>query len=146
MKTLLKFALLLLASCVGGCASQAPADSCFKTATGLTLPKSISSLKAKTITVVFVGDTYYLKLVAESDISEFLDQHFVASTWASVKQQMTPPKNWVEDLPFWKQEEVEGKSYFSLDRTNASGTVFTSTLSYDQETGFIYFVGAEVRQ
>lgn len=142
-------ACVSLAICLGlftGCSRSEPSGKeCFRWSTGLELPPGVSWERSKVITVAFVGDTYYVKFRTKEDLSEFLHKNFEAGEWDSVRESLTPPTAWMKDLPFWDMTAIRNKSYYETAYRNSRGTTFKSVLSYDRQSGTIYFVGAECR-
>ncbi|MCD4823860.1 MAG: hypothetical protein K8S55_04585 [Phycisphaerae bacterium] len=144
MRKMAELSLIVFLGCLAGCDTPQPSgQQCFKWSTELDLPPGVTCLNAKTITVAFIGDTYYLKLKSEGDLTSFLNKHFSAETWDSVQEHMMPPEDWQNSLPFWNQAEMEGKTYYSGSHVDNDETTFVSYLSYDKETGIIYFVGMQ---
>jgi hypothetical protein len=134
--------LVFLASCSS---SEPSAGQCFRLSTGLDLPTGVKCLNSEVITVAFVGDTYYLKLKSDHDLSSFLKKNFGTASWAVVKKDLVPPADWAKDLPFWNEGELRKKEYYSKDYRDENGGLFRSALSYDNESGILYFVGSQCR-
>src|SRR5438552_13431342 len=103
--TLLRFLLLAICAVFAGCGHpQSPGSQCFSNSTGFSLPPGTDCVAAKTITVALVGlDTHYLKFQATNDMTPFLASHFRPVEWQIVKDDMTPPPDWMKDLTFWSQ-------------------------------------------
>jgi hypothetical protein len=141
--------IFLLALCVSfaGCGHpQPPGSQCFSDSTGLSLPPGADCVAAKTITVALVGlDTYYLKFQATSDMTPFLSAHFHAVEWRMVDDDLTPPPDWMKDLPFWSLSEIQKQSHYAGDFTNKTGTRFKTAVSYNTNNLVFYFVGMQCR-
>ena len=144
---LIRFLLLAIFMAFTGCRPrQIPGDRCFSQVTGLSLPPGVTSVGAKTFTVAIVWlDTHYLKFQATNDITPFLVANFHATTWQMITNHMTPPSDWLKEIPFWKQSTFEQHAHYSAVFTNQSGVRFETAISYDTNRMQFYFVGSQVR-
>lgn len=138
--------------CVAGCLSrkgptEADMRGWFESSTGLDLPEGTDIISGKVFTLIFPGlDTYYIKMKVSPEFKTFLDQHFEETKWPRAEGHLTPPTDWQDEMPFWHLDEIRGKSYYEKS-VYEDGDVdkggFTSTLSYDEHTGTVYFVGEQ---
>ncbi len=147
---LLIFSVFLAILFVGCFGKKAPTNAdmrgWYKTSTGLNLPKDAKIIKGKKILVFPGWATYYLKIKVSASFKKVLEQQFNSTNWAVVDD-LTPPADWKKDLPFWNNSEIEGKKYFekyNYNKGNVKNGGFISTLSFDEETGIVYFVGSEI--
>ena len=143
MRTSKKIISLAILIIVTGCGQlQLTGNDSFNISTGLSLPQGTECLATKTITVAML-DTYYLKLHATNDVTAFFTAHFHKANWDDVKEDMTPPSDWMKSLPFWNQSEVEHQIYYSGDYTDKSGAKFKTALSFNTNNMTIYFAGMQ---
>jgi hypothetical protein len=135
------FVLLGFLAFLAGC-DQPKGEECFRSATGFDLPEGVAAVHAKTITVVGVGDTHYVKFSATKDITAFLAKNFTPTTWSVIEDKMTPPEDWDKNLPFWDIEVIrKGVCYEGRQKEGD----FVSALSYEPASGVFYFYGAQCR-
>ncbi len=52
----------------------------------------------------------------------------------------------MEDLEFWDVGEAGEGSLFRRDYTDASGTLWITFLSHNENTGVVYLVGVQTRE
>jgi hypothetical protein len=142
---LIVYTALMFTLGLAGCQMQASGDEAFLWSTGLALPDGVTCTHARTFTVFLEGDTYYVRLQAETDITDFLDEHFQPTTWDGVLDEITPPNDWAgkKEMAFWKLDELGEPACYELDYTDETGTPFRSVLAYDRASGVIYFVGMQ---
>jgi len=119
----------------------------FRQSTGVDLPAGTECLEAKTITVVFVGDTYFLKIAAGKGFLDFLRANFESESWEIAQRDLVPPDDWITKLPFWDRAEIERANvYYSSSTKSPEGEIlFHSVVAFNEATGIAYFVGAQCR-
>jgi hypothetical protein len=117
----------------------------FVESTGVALPKNAKVINEQTIDVAFVGGTHYLKLDAKQGFSEFLDANFDPSTWEVAQLLLSPPKEWMRDLPFWDEKAVANASHFYARTHKSRGIIYATAISYSRPSTIAYFVASECR-
>lgn len=119
----------------------------FRESTGVDLPAGTECLEAKTITVAFVGDTYYLKIAAGKGFLDFLRANFTSESWEIAQRYLVPPDDWIAKLPFWDHAEIERANVYYSKITNSSEgeILFHSAVAFNEATGIAYFVGTQCR-
>ncbi len=116
----------------------------FRQSTGLALPDGAECLNAKTMTVAFVGDTYYLRIATPKVFSDFLDANF--ERCAEAEQSLVPPAEWMKDMPFWDKAEIaRAKLYYQKTHGSPDSWMFVSAIAYNEAARIAHFVGAECR-
>lgn len=117
----------------------------FAESTGVALPKNAKVTNEKTIDVAFVGGTHYLKLDAKQGFSEFLDANFDSSNWEVAQLLLSPPKEWMRDLPFWDEKAVANASHYYARTHKSRGIIYATAISYSRPSGIAYLVASECR-
>ena len=80
------------------------------------------------------------------EFRKLLEQQFEEIDWSCAKENLIPPAKWQNQIPFWDIAQIEGKKYYTRqvckdgDLNNGG---YTSTISFDENTGIIYFVGEQ---
>jgi hypothetical protein len=114
----------------------------FRRSTGLDLPASSKCLDAKVFPVLFVGDTYYLKIEAPKGFAGFLDANFERGDQADGS--LEPPPDWAKSMPFWDQAAISRATRFGTKKIGEiKKDLHISAIAYDEATGIAYFVGEE---
>ncbi len=139
------WAVIALFVFLAGCQLQPPGKECFRSATGFDLPEEATAVHAKTFTVLPAGDTYYVKFSTTKDITAFIAEHFTPASWDEVERDITPPKDWKSDLPFWNRDEIKKGVCYEGQQEEGDEVSFISAMSYDPASGVLYFYGAQCR-
>ncbi len=117
----------------------------FKWSTGLELPADVRILDGTLVKQgVFNLESYYITLQAPDGFEQFLREHFEPETWKVAQEYFASLSS--EEHSFWSLEDVKSKSYYSRFKREVLEETYDSVLSFDPQTGRIYFVGARGRE
>jgi hypothetical protein len=132
--------------CIGMAAPKKSDADIFFGSTGLKLPAGIECVASKTITVALVGDTHYLKLVAQNDVTDFINTQFDRSAREKGERLLIPPKNWMKDLQFWDEKAIASADiYFTKIYKSADGITILTEGVYVKKSNTMYVVSTECR-
>ena len=118
----------------------------FEQATGLSLPDGVEELNAEIITVVMVADTYYLEFKSHDALAALVAAEFTESSWSDAKTHMTPPKDWMEDLPFWNLEQIRSGTHARHRYASASGNTWISYAAHNEVSGRWFVACLQIRE
>ncbi len=113
----------------------------YKWSTGLELPSDAKLIAGKCITVLPVGDCYFLKIKVPGFESHLNADYEAHKESASLSQ----PPDWKKDLPFWDEAEIRKGKHYSRFYKSPDGTPWIVSATYDAKTGILYFTSDQCR-